>query len=188
MDLNGKTVAVKSEDQHLQLSRKNHDVVIYKIHGDIEYSDRVVITRDDYEKYGFKDRVLFRDVLEGHLLTKTFLFIGFSFTDPNFLAVLSKMRILLDGRNRHHYCILKEINKEDYTQESEYIYEKVRQELIIEDLKCYGIFVHLIKFYSEITDILESLYKIYRRKNIFISGSAADYAPLSKEIAIDFIQ
>lgn len=188
LDLNGKTVAVKSEDQHLQLSRKNHDVVIYKMHGDIEHPDRAVITRDDYEQYGFKDRVLFRDVLEGHLLTKTFLFIGFSFTDPNFLAVLSKMRILLDGRNRHHYCILKEISKEDYLEESEYVYERARQELVIEDLKRYGIFVHLIESYSEITDILDTLYKIYRRKTIFISGSAAEYSPLPKEIAIDFIQ
>ncbi|CAM3215739.1 SIR2 family protein [Streptobacillus ratti] len=188
LDLNGKTVAVKSEDQHLQLSRKNKDVVIYKMHGDIEHPNRAVITRDDYEKYGFKDRVLFRDILEGDLLTKTFLFIGFSFTDPNFLSVLSKMRILLDGRNREHYCILKEISKEDYPEDSEYSYEKARQELAIEDLKRYGIFVHLIQSYSEITDILDNLYKLYRRKTIFISGSAADYSPITKETAIDFIQ
>lgn len=187
LDLNGKTVAVKSEDQHLQLSRKNHDAVIYKMHGDIEHPDRAVITRNDYEKYGFKDRVLFRDVLEGHLLTKTFLFMGFSFTDPNFLAVLSKMRILLDGRNRNHYCILREISNEDYKEESEYVYEKARQKLVIDDLRRSGIFVHLIKSYSEITEILDDLYKIYRRKTIFISGSADSYAPLNEAEAKELI-
>ena len=85
---NNKNVSVRRDDKDLQLSYKNYDAVVYKMHGDIQTLSEAVITRDDYEEYGVNSRKLFRDVLEGALLTKTFLFLGFSFSDPNFSFVL----------------------------------------------------------------------------------------------------
>ncbi|EWC94460.1 SIR2-like domain protein [Atopobium sp. ICM42b] len=106
---NNKNVSVRKADKDLQLSYKNYDAVVYKMHGDIQSPSEAVITRDDYEEYGINSRKLFRDVLEGALLTKTFLFLGFSFSDPNFNFVLSKMRVLLGDDNRSHYYILKKL-------------------------------------------------------------------------------
>lgn len=117
---NNKNVSVRKADKDLQLSYKNYDSVVYKMHGDIQSPSEAVITRDDYEEYGVNSRKLFRDVLEGTLLTKTFLFLGFSFSDPNFNFVLSKMRVLLGDDNRPHYYILKKItepNRDNFEDE-----------------------------------------------------------------------
>jgi SIR2-like domain len=52
------------------------------MHGDIDHPDEAVLTKDDYESYHVKmDQ--FITTLSGDLVSKTFIFIGFSFTDPN---------------------------------------------------------------------------------------------------------
>ena len=118
------------------------------------------------------------------MLTKTFLFLGFSFEDPNFNYVIGRLRVLLDEKNtRNHYCIMKRV--QDTGENSDY--EKARQELQIEDLNRYGIFTCLVNDYNEITDILSTLVDRYRRKTIFISGSAYNYPGYSDESAQNFI-
>lgn len=193
----GKRVSVRKVDKDLQLSYKYYDSVVYKMHGDIQSPSEAVITRDDYEEYGVDNRRLFRDVLEGALLTKTFLFLGFSFNDPNFNFVLSKMRVLLGEDNRTHYYVLKSLSKplkEKYKNDEEYNdavkdyeYNVVKQMLRIEDLERYGIKVCLIERYEEITEILEILLNRYKRKTIFISGSAEEYKSLDIGVAKEFI-
>lgn len=66
-------------------------------------------------------------------------------------------------------------------------YEKAKQELQIEDLNRYGIFTCLVNDYNEITNILGALVDRYRRKTIFISGSAYDYPSFPDESAQNFI-
>ena len=194
---NNKNVSVRKDDKDLQLSYKNYDAVVYKMHGDIQCPSEAVITRDDYEEYGVNSRKLFRDVLEGTLLTKTFLFLGFSFSDPNFNFVLSKMRVLLGDDNRPHYYILKKItepNRDNFEDEEykkaleEYKYDLIKQELQIADLDRYGIKICLIDSYEEITEILEIILNRYKRKTVFLSGSAETYAPLDIQVAKDFIR
>ena len=178
---NNKNVSVRKDDKDLQLSYKNYDAVVYKMHGDIQCPSEAVITRDDYEEYGVNSRKLFRDVLEGTLLTKTFLFLGFSFSDPN----------------RPHYYILKKItepNRDNFEDEEykkaleEYKYDLIKQELQIADLDRYGIKICLIDSYEEITEILEIILNRYKRKTVFLSGSAETYAPLDIQVAKDFIR
>ena len=187
---NNKNVSVRKDDKDLQLSYKNYDAVVYKMHGDIQCPSEAVITRDDYEEYGVNSRKLFRDVLEGTLLTKTFLFLGFSFSDPNFNFVLSKMRVLLGDDNRPHYYILKKITEpnRDNFEDEEYKYDLIKQELQIADLDRYGIKICLIDSYEEITEILEIILNRYKRKTVFLSGSAETYAPLDIQVAKDFIR
>ena len=187
---NNKNVSVRKDDKDLQLSYKNYDAVVYKMHGDIQCPSEAVITRDDYEEYGVNSRKLFRDVLEGTLLTKTFLFLGFSFSDPNFNFVLSKMRVLLGDDNRPHYYILKKITEpnRDNFEDEEYKYDLIKQELQIADLDRYGIKICLIDSYEEITEILEIILNRYKRKTVFLSGRAETYAPLDIQVAKDFIR
>ncbi|MFC2678836.1 MAG: SIR2 family protein [Granulicatella sp.] len=99
---------VKTKDEQLRGTNHNFDAIVYKLHGDVENPEDAVITRSDYEEFGYNKRKLFREVLEGDLLTKTFLFLGFSFEDPNFNYVIGRLRVLLDEKNtRKHYCIMK---------------------------------------------------------------------------------
>ena len=184
LENNMKKPYVKTKDEHLRGTNHNFDAIVYKLHGDVEAPEDAVITRSDYEEFGYNKRKLFREVLEGDLLTKTFLFLGFSFEDPNFNYVIGRLRVLLDEKNtRKHYCIMKRIQDTD----EDYEYKKVRQELQIEDLNRYGIFTYLVNKYDEITEILSTLVDRYRRKTIFISGSAYSYSTYSQETGENFI-
>jgi hypothetical protein len=69
-------------------------VNVYKMHGDIDRPDEAILTKDDYESYHVKMQP-FLNALSGDLISKTFLFLGFSFTDPNLDYILSRGRIAL---------------------------------------------------------------------------------------------
>ncbi len=184
LENNMKLPYVKTKDEQLRGTNHNFDAIVYKLHGDVEFPEDTVITRSDYEEFGYNKRKLFREVLEGDLLTKTFLFLGFSFSDPNFYHVIGRLRVLLDEKNtRKHYCIMKRVKQADENSE----YEKARQELQVEDLNRYGIFTCLVDDYNEITEILNIIVDRHRRKTIFISGSADDYQNYSDKEAQNFI-
>ena len=181
---NMKKPYVKTKDEQLRGTNHDFDAIVYKLHGDVESPEDAVLTRSDYEEFGYNKRKLFREVLEGDLLTRTFLFLGFSFEDPNFNYVIGRLRVLLDEENtRKHYCIMRRVKATGENSE----YEKARQQLQIEDLNRYGIFTYLVNDYGEITDILSTLVDRYRRKTIFLSGSAYCYPGYSHEIAQNFI-
>src|SRR5262249_20143291 len=74
----GKVVDVKSAVPQLATTRPGRDATIFKMHGDVDRPDQAVATKDDYERYT-KDRGAFITVLAGDLVSKTFLFLGFSF-------------------------------------------------------------------------------------------------------------
>ncbi len=177
LENNNKLPNIKTVDEQLRGTNHPFDAIVYKMHGDVTHPNSAVITRSDYENYGFDDdRRLFREVLEGDLLTKTFLFLGFSFSDPSFNYVIARLRVLLEEKGtRSHYCIMKR----EESSGDEKSYAQIKQELQIQDLKRYGICTCLIEDYSEITKILNSLVNKYRRKTIFISGSAFDYDTFS---------
>lgn len=161
-----KSFYVKLRDTDLRAVGKSDDVKVYKMHGDISNPGSAVITRSDYERYVYGDRKLFRNVLEGDLLSKTFLFLGMSFTDPNFNYVISNLSVLLgDSGNRNHYCIMKREDKK---------YDRRKQDLQIADLYRYNICTCLVDDYDEITEILDKLVKNYKRRRVFISGSIED--------------
>lgn len=181
---NMKKPYVKTKDEQLRGTNHGFDAIVYKLHGDVESPEDAVLTRSDYEEFGYNKRKLFREVLEGDLLTKTFLFLGFSFEDPNFNYVIGRLRVLLDEKNtRKHYCIMKRVQDTDL----DYEYKKARQELQIEDLNRYGIFTYLVNKYDEITEILSTLVDRFRRKTLFISGSAYSYSVYSQETGENFI-
>ena len=183
----GKKAEIKTKDKQLQISKPNIDAIVYKMHGDIDDVNEAIITRDDYEKYGMT-HPLFREVLDGNLLTKTFLFLGFSFTDPNLDYVLGRIRMLLNKSTRPHYCIIKTVSEEDFKVDGElvkedYQYAQIKQRLQIEDLARFGIQTCLVDEYDEITDILSVLLKRYKRQTVFISGSAEVYEPFTEKQA-----
>lgn len=184
LERNMKVPFVKMKDEHLRGTNANFDAIVYKLHGDVDSPEDAVITRSDYEEFGYEKRRLFREVLEGDLLTKTFLFLGFSFSDPNFNYVISRLRVLLsEKKTRNHYCIMKSVSD----KEEDFEYKKIKQKLKIEDLNRYGIYTCLVNDHSEVTDLLEIIVNNYRRKKIFISGSANHYDGYSNQEAQSYV-
>ncbi len=167
----GKVVDAKYTNEHLATTKSRRDAVVYKMHGDIEHPDKAVLTKDDYEKYAI-DFAPFVTALSGDLVSKTFLFLGFSFTDPNLDYVLSRIRIYFKDNQRQHYCLFKACNINDYDSVPEYEHANIKQQLVVKDLGRFNIKVLLVDEYDEIPKILNAIERAYSRKTVFISGSA----------------
>ena len=176
LEKNNRKVDVKTTQDSLAENIYDRDAVVYKMHGDVRCPQSAVLTKNDYELYG-NERPLFRTALQGDLISKTFLFIGFSFEDPNLDYILGQVRALLGESIRDHYCFFERVKKQEHESERDFLYNVAKQELRIKDLRRYGIQAILLDSYTEITDILKRVEDGHRLKNIFISGSLGAYEP-----------
>ena len=183
-----KIVDVKHTINQLLTTKPKRDSVVFKMHGDVNHPNEAIITKEEYEQY-HSTHEPFIYALAGELTTKTFLFIGFSFTDPNLDYVLSRLNFRFNKQKRQHYCFVKEHKLRDSQNPDETTlnYNRRRQTLTINDLKRYGIKSILISEYSDITMILKEIEIRYKKKTIFISGSAESYEPFDKNEAIGFV-
>ncbi|EGC75200.1 hypothetical protein HMPREF0490_01090 [Lachnospiraceae bacterium 6_1_37FAA] len=166
-----------------QESFKYHDpereVVVYKMHGDKRYPDDVVLTKEDYQTYDEK-RKLFTKLLSVELVRRTFVFIGFSFNDPNLERILSIAKNTLNSKSLpKHYCFLRKVQVIDYLNHENvltenalgrYIQDKNYQELRIDDMRKYGIYTILVDDFQQITIMLQYLYNKYISNNVFVCG------------------
>lgn len=181
----GKIVDAKYTIDQLSYTKLNRDAIVYKMHGDKNHPNSAILLKEDYETYSINYGP-FLTALQGDLTSKTFLFIGISFTDPNLDYILSRLRILHGKNQRTHYAFIKKISQDDCTP-SEYEYLFRKQKLFINDLKRYHIKALLIDKYEEITEILTIIEKNIYQNKIFISGSAHEYTPLQDPEAQKFI-
>lgn len=183
----GKAVDVKTTPQSLATSLEGRDAVVYKMHGDCTTPESCVITKDDYETYDLT-RHLFSTALRGDLVAKTFLFLGFSFDDPNLKYILSRIRALLGENRREHFCLFEKLQKRQDETDSAFAYRTHKMDLKIHDLQRYGISAVIIDSYSQIPDILKRISQQVKSNCVFLSGSAADYGQWTEENAITLIR
>lgn len=180
-----KIVDIKHQLKQLANTRPKRDVVVYKMHGDVHHPADAILTKQQYEEY-FDSHKHFITALSGDLISKTFLFIGFSFTDPNLDYVLSRLRIQFGENNRQHYCFIKKQTK-GADDDEVFQYNLRKQELMINDLKRYSIKALVIDDYPDITQILKEIEIRFRKKTVFISGSAEEYGSWNRNDAQSFI-
>ncbi len=183
-----KVTDVKYTNKQLLTNRPKRDVVVYKMHGDVNHSSEAILTKEDYEQY-HQTHEPFINALSGELTTKTFLFIGFSFTDPNLDYVLSRLNFRFSDDKKQHYCLVKKhcLNDSQNPDQATLDYNTRKQQLVINDLKRYGIKSLILDDYQDITSILEEVERRFKKKTIFISGSAETYEPYKKNDALGFV-
>jgi len=177
---------VKHSVKQLANTKPKRDAIVYKMHGDSEHSQDAIITKDDYEKY-FHTHAAFISALSGDLVSKTFVFIGFSFSDPNLDYILSRVRVSFAEHQRRHFAFFRRRVKQDEESDDEYENAVVRQNLMVEDLKRFNVRSILVEEYSQITDALEEILRRYRRNTLFISSSASDFSPWGKGEVVEFM-
>ena len=165
---------VKSESAQLSNMKPDRDAIVYKMHGDVNNPAQAVLTKADYELYEYR-RPLFRTALKGDLVSKVFLFIGFSFEDPNLDYILSQIHSLLGENVPSHYCFFKRVQRNEFTNDEEFGYQRAKQDMQENNLCKYGIQTVFVDSYDEITDILLDIEKETKLRNVFISGSAHVY-------------
>ena len=180
-----KVVDIKHQVKQLANTRPKRDVVIYKMHGDVFHPADAILIKEQYESY-YKTHEAFVTALSGDLISKTFLFVGFSFTDPNLDYVLSRLNIQFGENSRQHYCFIKK-QSQGKDDEEMFKYNLRKQELMINDLMRYKIKTLLVDKYTDITEILGEIERRFRKKTVFISGSAEEYGAWSRNEAQSFI-
>jgi hypothetical protein len=74
-------------------------VQVVKLHGDATRPDRVVLCRDDYDLF-FEQRPAMALLLEGLMLNRTFLFLGYGLRDPNFRQIYGRVGRMLREAKR----------------------------------------------------------------------------------------
>ncbi|MDO8770522.1 MAG: SIR2 family protein [Burkholderiaceae bacterium] len=172
----GKVVDVKYTVEHLKKTQRGRSAVVYKMHGDVSDPDHAVLTKDDYEGY-FRDHEPFVTALTGDLVSKTMLFVGFSFTDPNIDYVMSRIRVVLRSQPKQHYCILRREARKVREKLASFEYRQRQQDYFVKDLARIGIHALMVDEYSDVTRILNAVETRYRTRTVFISGSAHEFDP-----------
>lgn len=167
-------------DKDLSVSTDNAQVIIHKMHGDVENPTSAVIAKEDYEKYDDSHEMMLAK-FKGEMCSKTFLFLGYSFSDPNIHHILARIRKVYDKNTKQHFCIMQKVpKKENGKKTKDYEYKVVKQEHQIADFKNYGVDVILVDDYSDIVEILEEIRRRVYMKNILICGAYED-TTLNKE-------
>ena len=179
LEATGRIPDPKYTVKQLATTRRKRDAVIYKMHGDVDHPDDAVITKDDYERYS-SDRGPFLTALSGDLVSQTFLFLGFSFTDPNLDYILSRIRVTFTSGQRQHYCIMKKRSQLPGETGEAFQYAALKQELAIKDLKRFNIQTLFVDQYGDITGILRAIEDRYRQNTVLVSGSAHEYGTFPK--------
>ena len=177
---------VKYTLKQLSVTRQFRDVAVYKMHGDVDHPADAIISKDDYESYPLKMSA-FVAALRGDLVEKTFLFLGFSFTDPNIDYILSRVRVEYEQHQRHHYCILKRVSKEAAESDADFKYRQLKQDYFIRDLKRFSVYTVLIDEYADLTVLLQKIADAYKRGSVFISGAAHEYGTWTQVQAEEFL-
>lgn len=78
---------------------------IVKMHGDVNHSEYMIITKEDYDNY-LNRYDAFAIHLSGLLMTRTPLFIGYSLKDPNFLQIKQIIESKMKKAIRKGYVVL----------------------------------------------------------------------------------
>ena len=177
---------VKYKHEQLSTTWPNRDAVVYKMHGDVNDSTNAVICKDDYERYPFR-MGQFASLLKGDLIEKTFLFLGFSFTDPNIDFILSRVRAVLDDDQREHYCIQKKITRWAKEKKRDFEYRQLKQDYFIRDLKRKNIQTVEVDTYDDIPRLLEKVATRYKRSSLLVSGAAVEFGSWKQSDADSFL-
>lgn len=182
-----KTVDVKSEVDDLFINRNNRACTLYKMHGDKDKPSKAILLKEDYEKYYYTHEP-FISILNSELISKSFLFIGFSFTDPNINYIFGRLTHRYSDKSKDHYCIMKRTSLKDWNDDNKkFEYEKIKQDLFVKELSRYRVQTIFIDNYPDLTLLLSEIERRYNSHSIFISGSAVDYGVFSLLEAHNFI-
>lgn len=173
-EVNFKRDIINNNDAFIT-AQERRDNVVYKLHGDVNTPKDVVILRDDYDNYP-NTHSHFITALTNEFATNSMLFLGYSLNDPDIYNVLNCLKLQNTELNQH-FLILKRDEKSETLQNYR-----------MKELEKKGIITCFIDNYSEVGEILHSIYKKYMARKVFISGSSnGDYGPYTKEEAQDML-
>ena len=150
------------DDSDLAQRRAALGCRVYKMHGSLCHAEPpLVIARDHYDQYLFTHQ-RFWALLQATFLTKSFLFLGFSFDDPNVRQVFKAARLTRDDIRRPHFALIRQ--PQDQAEQARFKYWR-------SDLLKVGITVASLRDFDDIEPLLRQLVVRCRPRRLFVSGS-----------------
>ena len=129
--------------------------------GELSWKDRPVFTRSDFEQFERRHPLKWA-MLRAQFLTSSFLFLGFSFSDPNISALMKIVRSLpTDIQRLPHFAVMKKPTEKDELREFE---------LFSKDLEHSGIRAVAVDEFAEIPSLLRRLGRHALPPNLFVAG------------------
>lgn len=157
-------VVIVGDDEVRNIASQRRAII--KMHGSIgptgNWQQPPTITRSDYERYE-TDHPRTWTVLRSSYMSRTLLFLGFSFTDPNIEILLRLARTLGTAASDRHIAVMKRPTNPDDLR---------LHQLSTADLEASGVTVCEIEDHADIPLLLADLVRRTRPPQIFISGSA----------------
>jgi hypothetical protein len=101
--------------------------------------------------------------------------------------VLGRIRARFEQNQRQHFCITKHRTRLPGEADDGFQYARQKQLLITQDLMRFNIKTIFIDTYSQLTEILHNIEDRFRRRTVFISGSATDYGDWGRHSTEDFL-
>lgn len=92
-------------DRYIALIDERAGTTLVKMHGSVTHPESILLTREDYATYGETHRATIT-YLQSLLATRTFLFVGFSFSDPNFRLIYEAIQRALGRYRRPAYALI----------------------------------------------------------------------------------
>jgi hypothetical protein len=158
-----------TKDEDLANVTKGSKINVYKMNGDVTDTTSMIITKNDYEHYAQKHPLLLT-FLKRELVSSTFLFAGYSFSDSLVLNCLNSLKEFLGDSCNCHYAFM--LVDDMVTTETLYFFEDMH---IRYNVKC------LALQKNDIHLLVKELIKKIREKKVFISGAYDNIS--DKEVA-----
>lgn len=180
-----KITDVITDQRQFKYHSPERDAVVFKMHGDKTLPDNAVLSKNDYENYD-ESRLIFTQSLMIDLISNTFLFIGFSFSDPNLDRIIAIVKRNLKGATlKKHYCFMRSICLNDYLKngvdnskaKEQFIQDSNAQACKIKDMRRYGIETILVDDFNQITQMLKYMSDKIKLNSVFVSGGTSPEAP-----------
>lgn len=87
---------------------------IWYLHGKIANPDGIVFTKESYEETYKEDSAVVK-IFQTHLLTKSFIFCGFSLDDPYIKMQMEKLKSIFGTNLSKHYMIIQKGQQKDFS-------------------------------------------------------------------------
>jgi SIR2-like domain/Sir2- and TIR-associating SLOG family len=140
-------------------------IEVIKAHGSFGVSNphELVIATEDYEDYA-QCRPAMTARLQANLLSKSFLFVGYGYGDPNIRAILVEARRLAGRATLPHWILATAVDRANH--------ERVRRQHLWKiDLARIGIRCVLVEDYDEIGRIVSRVARRSRGPTVYVTGS-----------------
>lgn len=152
---------VVNNDKSLASVPSSDATIVYKLNGDCNDLEHIIITTEDWETYAETHPTMLT-FLKKELVSSTFLFYGYSFQDNLIKTMLSSIKRFVGDSCNTHFSIQQ--RKDD--REFEYEIFDLEQRYHVKTL--------LVDSYDEIPGILDEIVEQVQKHNIFISGRMGD--------------